>query len=60
MTQTDNAPSWISAAAMAPCGDRGEEGDEHGLLLGWWNGSEWGNEKAPKGCAEGAFGRREY
>jgi len=45
VTQTDIAPNWISAAAMAPAVMDAMKGMNMGLLWGWWMGKE---KKTPR------------
>lgn len=52
-TQTDIAPSLTSAVATAPAVIEARKAMNMVLLWGWWNGSEWGNEKAPRVISRG-------
>jgi hypothetical protein len=49
VTQTDIAPSWISAVAMAPAVIEARKGMNMGLLWWWWlgRGSDWEKKKRP-------------
>ncbi len=54
VTQTDIAPSWMNAIAMAPTVNEARMGMNMGLLSGWGTGREWNKETRPGLLAEGA------